>query len=481
VAVDGRRATGWRDNSGSWYGNGTVRGWRQLGATARLEGGLTLYAADWHSPGFLSVAQYNAGQLEVAADRTDGGSGGRAILQGSITQSVGSAGQFSLLGWSQVARSTSFLTIADDGVVDQQEEGDHRTAVGLTASYRFPVGLPGGELTVGASGRADWDQYDLYRTSQRQRVLTRQLTSGRYQDAGLFLRYRGFLGSRVLYDLGARGDLIRPESRDRQVGFSPFIDATHTIFSPKVGTRILLDGSTSLVASLSRGFRTAIGTISDPSRPLVSSWAKEIGLAHQGRVLSGQLALFQTDVSNERILDPVTRLESDAGQSRRRGISADLTLQVTRQLRLSAEGTYNDPKITGVTPTDTSAIVATVLDGTTPSFHDVPLTPGSQIPGVARYVGRVGVEWIASPRFETRAGVRFSGPYSPIGEPSTRTKPYAIADVGASIQLGGFGTLDLDLQNIINARYPEIRASGFINPGAPRTLRAALRLPATPS
>jgi outer membrane receptor for ferric coprogen and ferric-rhodotorulic acid len=82
---------------------------------------------------------------------------------------------------------------------------------------------------------------------------------------------------------------------------------------------------------------------------------------------------------------------------------------------------------------------------------------------------------------ETRLGVRFSGPYAPIGEPSTRTRPYAIADLGASIQVGGFGTLDLDLQNVINSKYPEIRASGFINPGAPRTLRAALRLPVTPS
>ena len=77
--------------------------------------------------------------------------------------------------------------------------------------------------------------------------------------------------------------------------------------------------------------------------------------------------------------------------------------------------------------------------------------------------------------------VRFSGPFTPIGEPSVRTRPYAIADLGASIRLGGFGTIDLDLQNVLNAKYPEIRASGYINPGAPRTLRAALRLPVTPS
>ncbi len=484
VAVDGRRATGWRDNSGSWYGNGTLRGWRQLGGSSRLEGGLTLYAADWDSPGFLSVSQYNAGQLTAAADRTDGGSGGRAILQGTYTTTVGRSGQFSLLGWGQVVRSTSFLTISDDGAVNQQEEGDHRGAVGATASVQLPVWAPGGELTIGAGGRADWDQYDLYRTRQRSRVLTRQLTAGRYQEANLFLRYRGFLGSRILYDLGARGDVLRPESRDRQVAGSGFVEDTKTTFSPKVGARVLLSGSTSIVGSLSRGFRSAIGTISDPSRPLVSSWAAEVGVAHQGTTFDGQLALFQTEVSNERILDPVSLLESDAGQSRRRGISAELGIRITRHLRFSAEGTLNDPRITGVTPSDSGTIIspisAAVFDVPRPSFHDVPLSPGAQIPGVARYVGRVGVELITSDRFASRVQVRFSGPFTPIGEPSVRTRPYAIADLGASIQLGGFGTIDLDLQNVLNAKYPEIRASGYINPGAPRTLRAALRLPVTP-
>jgi hypothetical protein len=35
--------------------------------------------------------------------------------------------------------------------------------------------------------------------------------------------------------------------------------------------------------------------------------------------------------------------------------------------------------------------------------------------------------------------------------------------------------LDLELQNALDARFPEIRASSFLNPGAPRTLRLALR------
>jgi hypothetical protein len=51
-----------------------------------------------------------------------------------------------------------------------------------------------------------------------------------------------------------------------------------------------------------------------------------------------------------------------------------------------------------------------------------------------------------------------------------------VLDLGGAIQVGSAGaTLDLELQNVFNTKYPEIRASGFINPGSPRSLRAAIR------
>ena len=65
LAFDGRRGQGWRDNSSSWLGNLLLRGWRRVGARTRLEGGLASYAADWRSPGFLSVADFNADQVET--------------------------------------------------------------------------------------------------------------------------------------------------------------------------------------------------------------------------------------------------------------------------------------------------------------------------------------------------------------------------------------------------------------------------------
>ena len=103
------------------------------------------------------------------------------------------------------------------------------------------------------------------------------------------------------------------------------------------------------------------------------------------------------------------------------------------------------------------------------------------MPNVARWLGRVGIEAALTPRLATRAMVRFSGPYTPIGEPDVETQSYAVLDLGTSVQVSPLGAvLDLELQNALDAKYPEIRASGFLNPGAPRTLRAALRFAERP-
>lgn len=111
-----------------------------------------------------------------------------------------------------------------------------------------------------------------------------------------------------------------------------------------------------------------------------------------------------------------------------------------------------------------------------PSYHIEPLEPGDPVPNVASWLGRVGMDAALTSRLTARGQLRLSGPYTPIGEPGIETQSYAVVDLGASIELPGFGAVaDLELQNVFDAKYPEIRASGFINPGAPRTLRAALR------
>jgi outer membrane receptor protein involved in Fe transport len=441
-----------------------------------------LYGSSWNSPGFVSVARYNADDLEAATDPTDGGSAGRLILHGHYHVPTGDATSFESALWTQGVRSRVFLNIPHDELVAQSEEEDSREAVGGDARLAWRPGTS--EITAGMSGRADWIRYDLYDTEARVRESQTQANDGRYQAGAAYVRWRGLLAQRVAYDLGGRLDLVHYASLDRLSGGGEWQDETRLLASPKLGARYLLNDRVSLQASLARGFRGAVGTITDPSRHPVIAWAKEIGASWLDERAEVRLALFRFDVAHERILDPVTREVTEAGESVRQGVSLDVAVTPRDWLRVSAEGTWNDAKITDVAETQGTSPALTgaaLVSGWRPvtaiANHDEPLEPGALVPGVARYNGRVGVEATLTTSVASRAALRFSGPFTPIGEPSIRTQAYALVDLGATVRLGHGGpSLDLDLLNVLDTKYPELRASGFLNPGPPRALRMALRL-----
>jgi outer membrane receptor protein involved in Fe transport len=481
VALDGRREQGWRNNSSYWLGNGLVRGWHRAGQ-GRIEGGFAAYGSTWDSPGFVPVARYNSGDLESATDPTDGGDARRFMLQGRYGLPLGESTTIDLSGWGQLVRSAVFLNIPEDGMVRQTEERDRRGALGGQIQVTHHT-VPG-ELSGGITWRADWARYDLFETTARVREDEEQADDGHYLAGGAFVRWRGLLGTRLVYDVGGRLDVVRYGALDRLAG-SPWEHATDAIATPKLGARYLLSDRVALLASVSRGFRGAVGVIGDPARPLVRGWAKEVGAAYDDANVHLQAALFQTDATDERILDPVTRQVSAAGRSKRRGASVESRVKLGRAVQLLAEATFNDAKVTGVTGTGQIQVPTASLDRgpvlpdgspLKPSFHDVPLSPGDGVPGVARYFGRLGVESALTDRLGARVLWRVNGPYTPIGEPGVRTQEYGVVDAGFSFGLRPGGpTVDVDLLNVLGTRYPELRASGFVNPGAPRTLRMSVR------
>jgi len=477
AAGEGRRQQGWRDNSSYWLGNGLLRGWRRVGS-GRLEGGLALYGSNWDSPGFVTVDQYNAGSLKAAMDQTDGGSAYRGIAHGRFTTVAGETG-VEATAWVQRVHSGVFLTIPDDGLLNQSDEEDRRTALG--GRFQVSRSIGGGDFSAGLDGRADFDRYDLYGTQQRTRVSATKGYDARYFGGGGFVRWRTLVGSHVALDLGARADGIHYRSLDRVAG-TPWRSGSDLILSPKLGARYLVGGGWSLLSSLSQGFRGAPGVISDPSLEPVRGWSKEVGARYDGTSLTGQLALFRLDVSHERIQDPVTREVLPTGKSVRQGVNIDAEVRLTQWLAFTADGTVNDARVKHTSASGSSPLILSDVSlgpdekPIRPSFHIEPLEPGDPVPNVAKWLGRLGLEAAWTQKVSTRASVRFSGPFRPIGEPGVETRSYAVLDAGTTVGVGALGAvLDLELQNVFDAKYPEIRASGFINPGAPRTLRAALR------
>ena len=477
-SLDGGRNAGWRENAGSWLGTSTLRGWRQLGS-GRLEGGLVLYGSDWRSPGFLPVDQYNDGDLEAAIDTSDGGNAQRVIGTARYSAPLGATTGLEVSGWVQGVRTHVFLNVPEDGVQLQQEELDRRVAFGTQAKLVWNV--PAGEFTAGVTGRLDDSRYDRYDTLRRTRGDAEILNDGSYLSGALFGRWRRTLANRLVLDLGARLDAIRYGSLDRLVADAPTEHATTVQLSPKLGARYLLGGSTALLASVSRGFRGAPGVVTDPSIPPLTVWGEEVGVQFAPRTLDLRAALFRLDVENDRVQDPISLQVVSTGRSYRQGVNLQASWQLSRRVMLRAEGTWNDAKVKGSLAGDTTAALLALAADTAIPVHRLlnhlePPEPGDPVPGVSRYNARIGAGLLVGSRTNLSAWLRLTGPFTPIGEPDVRTSAYALVDLEATVPIGGGGTLvDLALQNVFDTRYPEIRSGGFINPGAPRALRVAVR------
>ncbi len=477
LAVEGRWDDGWRPQSGYALGNLLLRGWQRVGASGRLEGGLGLYRTGWDSPGFVSVAQFNAGQFDYAADRTDGGSATRVVGHARYAVPLGGHTALEAVGWGFASWWRLFLNVPEgNGPVGQTAERDQRNALGGQATLTWTP--PAGEFTLGISGRAD--QADYFKGESDRRVVEtiEEEVAGGYHSGSTFGRWRRTFGGRLGLDLGLRLDALHYRSTDERTGAAPLSD-THVLLAPKAGARYLLGGNAALLASFSRGFKGAAGVLTDPARPLLSAWSSEVGVEWAPDPLELHLALFRMDVSHERIVDPITQAITSAGSSVRQGVDLRGTLLVGGATRVTFGATWNDANLTGEFADAHLPAVRALVAGDDPLLYPGPPAfheesgSGKRVPGVAQYVAQLGVTRVVG-TVPLGLNARVLGPYVPIGEPDIETQAYLVADVTAGIPLTTGVSADVSLQNLFNRRYAEIRASGFINPGVPRTLRVNL-------
>ncbi len=317
----------------------------------------------------------------------------------------------------------------------------------------------------------------------RSRNTTRQLSDARFEQGGAYARWRGFLFGRLQYDLGPPGrSAPHVGSGMAPLPGDPYRTETHGVVSPKIGARVLLGGPWSAVGNVSRGFRSAIGSITNPNQPLVSAWSGELGLQAIGSRVRGQLSLFQTDTRNERILDPVTL----AGERRREEPPPRACRG--RSPRLSAPGSGCPPKRPGMTPGSPAQTARerscfrrwTTARGSTRSRSDAhdesahARLRGARRGRTPRPCGSDGGRDLGASR---PAPLRWSGPFTPIGEPAVHTRPYSSPMSEPPSAFPGGARLILNCRTCSTRGIRRSAPPAFSIPGAPRTLRAALRLP----
>lgn len=489
VTLDGARQAGWQSNANAMLGNALLRSWQAV-AGGRLEGGVQLYQSQWDSPGFVSIARYNTRDLRRAVDSTDGGDARRLIAHARYARPLGRVAGRALSGeataWFQQARSDWFLTVPGEGaVVRQARELDDRAASG--GQVQLLLSLPRGQLMTGLNVRRDAADYLRDATLARTSTRRDHAYDATYAALGGFVRWQHLVGTRLGLDLGVRTDQLQYRITDQLRTAGPQ-DKTTLVTSPKVGVRYRLPWSprtsaVTLLSSVSQGFRGAVGVIADPTRAPFMSWSHEHGAALQHDLGQLHLSVFETRVRNERVFDATTLGVSSAGNSRRRGIDVRGDVALPWRAggwRFSGAFTLNDARLLeagGDTGTVRAVPQNTIHD------HNIPIVAGDPVPGVARYTGHVGGEaplprWFGSGS-HWRARYRLLGPFTPIGEPGLTTRAASVLDLGASLPVGRLRdglALDLDLQNVLDLRYVENRASGFITPGPPRVLRVAFRL-----
>jgi outer membrane receptor protein involved in Fe transport len=175
------------------------------------------------------------------------------------------------------------------------------------------------------------------------------------------------------------------------------------------------------------------------------------------------------DVSNERIQDPITLEIASSGSSVRQGFEATAEIGLFRGARLYARGTVTDA----------------VLSGRYADAHDDHNQPGTgtgvtsekqDVPGIARYLAQAAIE---APLFGDLAGRvewRVTGPYVPIGEPEAETDAYSTLDASLSYPIRDGMRVDVEVRNVLDRVYPEMRSSGYVSPGSPRSIGIALQL-----
>jgi len=456
VAADAMREDGWRRNMGSESGHALLNRISFDSAGNSISVGATAYASQWDSPGFLTLDQYNEGDIRSAVDRTDGGNTGMGTIRGSLKRELSSGTLLSLL-YLRGGRWHIFLNIPPEGgigegVASQTEELDNRAEIGGYTHLHRALGR--NDVAIGIDYRGTLAGYERYFTTRRFRDSTERRLDADFFDVAPVAELHLNLTEAFTLGIGARLDALGYGSKEK--GGSTRASDIHLVATPKLSAIYRFTPQLSTYASFNGGFRAADGVISDPALTPSREWASEIGLRGIGQRYEASIAAYSMSVEREQTFDPVSLTTTSNGKSRRRGVEADARVGLTRIVALFAHGTFNDAKY---------------LHLVNDEGEDL---GGVPVYGVARSTLESGID------FEQKgvAGslwAAYTGPFTPINEPEVRTSPYTLVHFRTTVPLRKGFSLGFGVQNVLDRKAIELRAAGFVSPVQPRTFLVTVR------
>jgi len=455
--VRGVHEDGWRPNSEYNLGQGHARFVHDVSPSTTLDGGVELYVANWDSPGFLTLEQFDRREFDNISNPTDGGFKRRAQERASVRVIAGRNLLWRSTLYATQGRWQLFLTTPPEGGEtegsgSQTEEEDTRYGFGATSALTWSV--PRVSVTLGAEGRWDHAHYENWFVTNRVRDSSQTLVAARQASGALFLEGTGDVTRSLRLSIGGRVD--GANTRSTPDGGIAASDGQGVV-SPKVGAVYHIPRLFDVYANVSRGFRQTDGVITDPTLPFITAWAYETGLKFDAKRVNASVALFRMDVSNEQTFDPLTLTSTSGGQSRRQGVEVELQAHATDALALSADWTFNDAKYRNLV----------TEDGDTLS--------GARVFNTAKFVGVAAAE-LAPPGsiWRARVSTNVVGPYTPFDEPGVEVPTYALLHLHSDVRLGR-ALLGVGVRNLLDHAYTELRAGGFVVPGQPRSVYGSVQ------
>lgn len=429
-----------------------------------VDAGTELYAANWHSPGFLSESEFAAGDYDVVTNSDDGGFKRRAQERASVRVLLGDNAIWRTTAYATQGRWQLFLTVPPlggpfEGSGSQTEEEDTRNGAGLTSALTYTAART--DISFGAESRFDHAHYENYFTTRRNRDSADARVTGEQLSGALLVESTTHVSGRLQLAIGARYDGLStrstPDSGNATRG-------GHGVFSPKLGASVSVAHGLCAYVNTSRGFRSADGVLTDPSLVPITVWAYESGLKLDVARTNASIALFRMNVSNEQTFDPITGNSSNGGKSKRQGVELDVHAMPRDGVHVTANWTFNDATYT--------ARVATGDAGTSPPVD----LRGLRVYNTARYVGSAAFELgLPNARWSVRVAGNWVGPYSPFDEPDQTFGAFGLMHASAGFRVATATTINIGISNVLDRRYPEVIAGHKVSPGAPRAAYLTLR------
>ena len=270
-------------------------------------------------------------------------------------------------------------------------------------------------------------------------------------------------------ELGDHAELIAGLRRDRfHIALDDLLSGasfgrTDTLWSPRFGLVLKPVKDLSFYASYSRSYLPQSGdqfaSLDATLQALEPERFDNYEVGAKWAVMPGLLftaAAYRLDRTNTRTADPAdpTRVVL-TGAQRSRGIELQVAGQISSRWRVNAGYALQDAKIVSTT---TAA----------PAGRRVALVP--------RHQGSLWTRYDVSPTFGLGAGLYAQSRSYPTISNAVMLPAYVRADAAAFVRLGQGIEAQLNLENVLGARYfASASSDNNILPGAPRTLRGTLR------